>query len=162
VPPLLSVRDLRKSYLAGHGNCWARVPVLRGLSFDVAAGQRLAIVGGAASGKTTLLQCLAGLRRPDGGEIRWSDPDRPGRLYESPWHLGAAPERLPLIDADAADCAPTLWSEALDCVGSARGWLLVTSRVTTFAGLCDAVMSLDRGRLRPVPVPPRARWVAEP
>lgn len=44
-------------------------PVLAGVSFDVASGDVLAVMGANGSGKTTLLRVLAGLREPDGGTV---------------------------------------------------------------------------------------------
>ena len=46
--------------------------LFRDVSFDVAAGEWLALRGANGSGKTTLLRCIAGLTRPDRGEIRWN------------------------------------------------------------------------------------------
>ncbi len=46
------------------------VPVLRGVSLEVAAGETLAVTGPSGSGKTTLLQLIGALDRPDAGEIR--------------------------------------------------------------------------------------------
>jgi len=45
-------------------------PVLDGLSLTVSAGAFCAIVGPSGAGKTTILDLLAGLTRPDGGEVR--------------------------------------------------------------------------------------------
>ena len=42
---------------------------LRGITFDIEAGQCLALLGRNGAGKTTLLRCLAGLLRPSGGRI---------------------------------------------------------------------------------------------
>src|ERR1700709_2372256 len=43
---------------------------LRGVSFEAAAGELVAIIGPNGAGKTTLLSILAGILKPDGGEVR--------------------------------------------------------------------------------------------
>ena len=45
--------------------------LFRDLSFGVAPGEWLALRGANGSGKTTLLRCIAGLTRPDAGEVLW-------------------------------------------------------------------------------------------
>jgi heme exporter protein A len=57
----LGVSDLARSF--GH------VRALRGVSFELARGEVLAVFGPNGAGKTTLLRLLAGLLRPDRGEI---------------------------------------------------------------------------------------------
>jgi ABC-type polysaccharide/polyol phosphate transport system ATPase subunit len=47
----------------------ARVAALRDLSFSVAAGERLALLGGNGAGKTTLLKVIYGIFKPTAGEI---------------------------------------------------------------------------------------------
>ena len=42
---------------------------VREVSLRVARGERVGIVGGSGSGKTTLLSCIAGLVRPDAGDV---------------------------------------------------------------------------------------------
>jgi NitT/TauT family transport system ATP-binding protein len=63
--PLITVAGLRKAYATSGG----RLLAIDGLSFDLAAGEFLALVGPSGCGKTTLLRILAGLVRPSGGEV---------------------------------------------------------------------------------------------
>ena len=65
-PIVLSVRSLAKTYRSAGED----VVVLRGVNLDIAAGERVALTGESGSGKSTLLHLIAGLDRPDGGEIR--------------------------------------------------------------------------------------------
>ena len=56
-------------------------PALQGADLDVAAGEVLAIMGPSGSGKSTLLHCLAGIFKPDSGEV-WFDGQRLDGLSE--------------------------------------------------------------------------------
>ncbi len=70
--PLLEVTDLKKSYPTGTGG---RLEVLRGLSFTVARGEVVAVVGESGTGKSTLLHLLGALDRPDKGTVRYEGHD---------------------------------------------------------------------------------------
>lgn len=59
--PLVRITGLHKSY--------GSVAVLRGVSLDVAAGERLAVLGKSGSGKSTLLHLIGGLDVPTAGSI---------------------------------------------------------------------------------------------
>ena len=61
----LSLRGVRKSYATARGEH----EVLRDLDLDVEEGEFVAVVGPSGSGKTTLVSLIAGLVRPDAGEI---------------------------------------------------------------------------------------------
>jgi len=71
---LLQVRKLEKSWPGAHGP----VPVLRGISFDLDAGQTAALTGESGSGKSTLLNLIATLDRADGGQIHLKGRDITG------------------------------------------------------------------------------------
>jgi general nucleoside transport system ATP-binding protein len=58
---VLRVRDLR---VAGSG-----VDAVRGISFDVAAGEILGVAGVSGNGQTELIDVLAGMRRPEDGSM---------------------------------------------------------------------------------------------
>jgi phospholipid/cholesterol/gamma-HCH transport system ATP-binding protein len=61
-PPVVEVLGLCKAF--------DRIEVLRGVTFRLAKGETLVIMGGSGSGKTVLLRHIAGLVRPDAGEVR--------------------------------------------------------------------------------------------
>ena len=62
---VLEARGIVRGFAEGSGS----LQVLRGLQLQVAAGERIAIVGVSGSGKTTLLQVLGGLDAPDAGQV---------------------------------------------------------------------------------------------
>jgi len=66
---VLSATGLRKNYPSGD----RVLAVLQGVDLTVAAGESVSIRGESGSGKSTLLNILAGLDRPDAGELFWAD-----------------------------------------------------------------------------------------
>jgi len=50
---------------------YGRTPALRGVTLDVAEGEIVAVTGPSGCGKSTLLHCLAGILRPDAGQVTW-------------------------------------------------------------------------------------------
>ncbi len=67
VPDLvIDARDVAKSYRLPHKT----VTVLTRASLEVAAGERVAVVGRSGVGKSTLLHVLGALDRPEAGEVR--------------------------------------------------------------------------------------------
>ncbi len=59
--PAIEVKELRKVYNG--------VPAVDGISFDVNEGEVFGLLGPNGAGKTTTVECIEGLRQPDGGSI---------------------------------------------------------------------------------------------
>jgi len=77
-PSLLAVRGLRKRYRSGD----RVLEVLRGVDFDLAAGEFVSVIGQSGSGKSTLLHLVGLLDGADGGSVHLAGrrvDDLPGR-----------------------------------------------------------------------------------
>src|SRR5260370_19815233 len=96
-PDVVTVRDLRKAY-------GTRI-VVDALDLDVRAGEIVGLVGANGAGKTTTVECIQGLRRPDGGALTVLGYDpvtqaaalRP--LLGSQLQESALPDRLRVAEA---------------------------------------------------------------
>jgi spermidine/putrescine transport system ATP-binding protein len=64
---MLEIRNLHKSYEGA--------PLLRGISFTVATGETVCLLGASGSGKSTLLRIVAGLEVPENGSVFWQGQD---------------------------------------------------------------------------------------
>jgi ABC-2 type transport system ATP-binding protein len=71
--PIIQVEKLRKTY--------GTIIAVDDISFEVKEGEIFGMVGPNGAGKTTTIECLEGLRRPDGGSLRvlGVDPQREGQ-----------------------------------------------------------------------------------
>lgn len=91
---MIEVERLVKSFDRG--------PVLRGLSFRVGAGERVALVGPNGSGKTTLMRCIGGLVRAEGrvrvdGRCPWTEH------AEAQARMAYVPQRAPALQATVGE-----------------------------------------------------------
>lgn len=118
---LLSVRDLHKRY--------GPDPVLEGVTFDVRAGERIALVGPNGSGKTTILRVLAGRDEPDAGTIELAGSARVGYLEQQP--------QFP--------AGHTVWDEAHDALRDLVSLARDAERLA--AALAQAEDDVERRRL---------------
>ena len=77
---VLSVRDLRKSF--------GGVKAVDGVSFDVGAGEFLALIGPNGAGKSTCFNIINGQLAPDDGDVRFGDRSIVGLRPRDIWRLG--------------------------------------------------------------------------
>lgn len=68
-PAQLSARNIYRSFKIGS----RKVDVLRGINLDINKGESVFLCGASGAGKTTLLYTLAGLERPESGEVTFED-----------------------------------------------------------------------------------------
>ncbi|HLS68618.1 MAG TPA: ABC transporter ATP-binding protein [Kiloniellales bacterium] len=78
--PVLCVRDLSKAF--------GGVRALRGVSFDLGAGELLALIGPNGAGKSTCFNLVNGQLRPDAGSISFRGQDLVGLPPRRIWRLG--------------------------------------------------------------------------
>jgi len=69
---MLFLKDVKKSFSQPDGTA---LPILDVAEFHVAAGEQMVLVGQSGCGKTTLLHVIAGISRPDSGQVRVNDWD---------------------------------------------------------------------------------------
>lgn len=92
----ITVRDLRKAY--------GGVVAVDGVSFEVARGETFGVIGRNGAGKTTMVECLVGLRKQDAGSVRVLGID-PARRRELARKVGvqlqdsALPDRIKVGEA---------------------------------------------------------------
>ena len=92
---MLRVSDLSKRYKTGD-------KALRGVSFDVSAGEVVGLIGPSGSGKSTLVRCINRLVKPTGGRVLLGETDitRLGRrgLRRARRHIGMIFQEYALVE----------------------------------------------------------------
>lgn len=69
---MLQVSNVKKSYAQPDGG---RVSILDVPELSLAAGEQMVLIGDSGGGKSTLLHCIAGIRKADSGSIRIDKTD---------------------------------------------------------------------------------------
>jgi len=107
--PLLRVERLSRHFPARSLLGWriGDVRALDGVSFEVAPGETLGIVGESGCGKSTLGKTLAGIHRPDAGRIVFEGEDITGR---SASERGAVAPKLQYCYQDPGNSLDPRWT----------------------------------------------------
>ncbi|CEG86169.1 ABC transporter ATP-binding protein [Propionibacterium freudenreichii] len=118
---------------------YGNLKVLRGVDLSVERGQILGLMGVNGAGKTTLISILAGLTRPDAGDVHIGGVDLLRHRRQAARHIGVAPQALGIY--------PTLTvQENLDCFAGLAGYSgrKARSRTAEIARLMGLQDLLDR------------------
>ena len=127
----VEVRGLRKVY--------GTTTAVDDVSFSVAPGEIVGILGPNGSGKTTTVECLEGLRRPDGGDIRVLGLDPRTQVAALRRRMGcqlqdaALPDRLRV--GEAVRLFAAVGGHRVDIEPLLAEWGLVEKRTAAFASL---------------------------
>jgi ABC-2 type transport system ATP-binding protein len=128
---VVTVADLRKVY--------GPVTAVDGISFGVQQGEIFGLIGPNGAGKTTTIECIEGLRRPDGGrvEVLGLDPQRDGDSLRP--RIGGQLQESALQDRlrvwEALDLFASLYGKSVDWEPLLEHLGLAASRDTAFAKL---------------------------
>ena len=87
--PALEIDGLVKRYPTG-------TEALRGVSFQIEAGEFFGLLGPNGAGKSTLIHCATGLAQPTGGDIRVFGHDAVEHYEQARLAVGLAPQELNL------------------------------------------------------------------
>jgi putative ABC transport system ATP-binding protein len=139
---VLSIRGLAKTYAGPRSRT-----VLSGIDLELAAGEYVAVMGESGIGKSTLLNLVAGLDRPDAGTIRLDgveltglDDDALTRLRRSQMgFVFQAFHVLPYLTVAQNVALPLLLNDALPADGDAR-----IAAILAEVGLADRASGLPR------------------
>ena len=133
----VSVRALTKLVPGSPASAADAPRILSGVSFELAPGDGLGVIGNSASGKSTLARLLVGAMHADAGEIRFDgarpdqwDPVRLGR------HIGYLPQVLEMLPGSIRDNIARFDPTASD------DSVMAAARMT---GIHDMILKLPQG-----------------
>ena len=128
---LLQVQNVHKSY--------GETRALAGVDLEVAAGEVVALLGPNGAGKTTLVSIVAGLRRPDSGQVRVNGTNVTTHGHDFHTQFGLAPQETGLY-------LPVSVRDNLRFFGELAGLRRreLRSRITDVAEAFDLAGLLDR------------------
>jgi D-xylose transport system ATP-binding protein len=158
--PLLELRGVHKRFGAVHA--------LRGVDFEVRAGEVMALVGDNGAGKSTLVKCVAGIYPIDEGEILWDG--KPVTIH-GPKDAGALGIEVVYQDLALCDNLDVVQNMYLGREALSSFWRLDEAQmekrsrevlkelaVTTITSVRQAVAGLSGGQRQSVAVAKAVLW----
>jgi ATP-binding cassette subfamily B protein/ATP-binding cassette subfamily C protein len=101
-PSEVELKDIRFTYTGSD------IEVIRGISMTIREGQHIAIVGENGAGKSTLIRILAGLYRPDSGQVMLDGVDL-AAVDVTSWHRHLAVLSQEFLKYEFATAAENIW-----------------------------------------------------
>ena len=100
---MLEVSNIKKKY--------GKKIVLEDVSFQANCGERVAIIGRNGCGKTTLMQILAGILKPNEGRLRYFGKNPQSKKEYFRKYCGYVPQELPLMEELSVRDNLRLWGD---------------------------------------------------
>ena len=146
-PDTISISNVNLSLGTGA----ARVHILKDISLRVAQGEAIGLIGPSGSGKSTLLMVMAGLERPDSGEVVVNGTPF-NALDEDALARALAPDPAILVaDEPTGNLDEATGKQIVDLLftkHTERGMTLVlVTHDTSLAQRCDRVVRLRSGHI---------------
>src|SRR4051794_17443826 len=161
VPPTLELREVIKSF--------GQVHALRGVDFDVRAGEVMALVGDNGAGKSTLIKCIAGIYSIDSGEVLFEGQPVTVHGPKDAGRLGIEIVYQDLALADNLDVVQNMFLGREELTGPLRSLdeltmekrandTLASLSVTTINSVRQTVAGLSGGQRQSVAVAKAVMW----
>lgn len=103
---MLEVSGLRKKY--------GKKEILKDISFRIECGEQVAVVGKNGCGKSTLMRIMAGILKPDAGQIRYFGQDALKMKGNLRKYCGYVPQENPLMEELSVRDNLKLWGGGKD------------------------------------------------
>ncbi len=137
---LIAIRNVYKRY--------GRKRVLRGVDLDIGEGQVMALLGSNGAGKTTLMRIVAGLSRPDRGEVLLGGASAENAGHELRRYIGLVSHKPLLYDNLSAVENLNFFARMYDIQQPEARIETVLNDVNLWARRRDPVRTYSRGMVQ--------------
>ena len=119
--PVLEVQALSAEFRLGRGRSQRTVRAAQDVSFDLAAGETLALIGRSGSGKSTIARVLVGLHEPRSGAVRLDGAALPSLLRQRNREQRGAIQLVPQNPEESFNPRRTVGDGILRTIRQIRG-----------------------------------------